>query len=364
MTATDSSRSLKNGLLAAIWLVFLALPAWMIIVSPAGPAAKAAAWAGLAAFALVYVGLFTLPGDASQRRVDRMAAVACTLLVLCCAAMWPAIGVGVIATLPYFGAVLLFRSPIRRAPWIVAGCVAAAASVSLLTPGAWGAPAAYWNILGPLIGLFCVTAGRYAEHSSEKAQLAEQSLAITEERSRIGRDVHDLLGHSLTAISVKAQLAARLIGSDPAAARREIEDIQALTREGLAQVRSTVTEIRSESLENVVAMSREALASGGVRLTVTGESPAPGTAAAALFPAVLREATTNILRHARASACTVTLTPRSLTVEDDGEGLAQPHAEGHGLSGLRQRVEHAGGRLEVGPGAAGRGVRLGITMDS
>ena len=209
-----------------------------------------------------------------------------------------------------------------------------------------------------------MTAGRYAEHSSEQAQLAEQTLAITEERSRIGRDVHDLLGHSLTTISVKAQLAARLLDTDPAAARREIEDIQDLTREGLAQVRSTVTEIRSESLESVVATSRNALESAGVAFTVAGDPPPAGTAAAALFPAVLREATTNVLRHARASSCTVTMTPASLTVEDDGDGLAMPHAEGMGLSGLRRRVESAGGALALTHGPSGRGVRLRITMDS
>jgi two-component system sensor histidine kinase DesK len=360
--------------MAGVWLVFLTIPAAMILGSSAEAGMKALGWAGLAAFAGIYLWIFVALRGRTQHQADRLMATSVALLFLAAALMWPAIGVGVIATMPYFGAVLLFPSPIRRAPRIIVWLMLAAAAVTLLDLSVWQRPSGWWTFVGPLIGLFCVAAARYTEHSEKEASQAQHMLALTEERSRIGRDVHDLLGHSLTVISVKSELAARLLTQDPSQARQELEDIHRLAREGLAQVRGTVAELRQSApattLPGALSDADSALRAAGVDLQVTGPTEGPHTD---LFAWVVREGTTNVLRHAQARTCRIVLTENSVTVENDDvapahHDAAQHSVSGNGLSGLRQRVEEQGGRLEASaaPAQDGRpgGFRLHVRMSA
>jgi len=187
--------------------------------------------------------------------------------------------------------------------------------------------------------------------------------AVAQERLRFARDLHDLLGHSLSLIALKSELAGRLAERDPARARQEMADVEVAAREALAEVRDAVSGYRQVSLAQALAEARSALSAAGVTL----RTPPPGEPLPAAVDAVLgwvvREATTNVLRHSHARVVTVELASGddgvTLTVSDDGAGGAA--TAGAGLSGLGERVAALGGRLSAGP-SAGRGFRLAATL--
>ena len=179
-------------------------------------------------------------------------------------------------------------------------------------------------------------------------------LAALAERERIGRDLHDLLGHTLSLVALKSDLAARLVERDPAAARGEIDAVARVAREALAQVRSAVSGIRSAGIAAELASAKLLLECDGVVLRHDWDER--GMAVGALPPRVenalalvVREAVTNVQRHARASNAEVALRADGggvvLRVSDDGRGGAV--APGNGLGGMRERVEALGGRLAV-----------------
>jgi two-component system sensor histidine kinase DesK len=175
--------------------------------------------------------------------------------------------------------------------------------------------------------------------------------AVAAERERIGRDLHDILGHSLTAITVKAGLARRLVGRDDVAAATEIGDVERLAREALADVRATTSGFREVSLATALAVAGNVLQAAGIaaRLPATVDDVDPS--ARVLFGYVVREAVTNVVRHAHARTCTITVGARSVEIVDDGAGGAA--APGNGLSGLAERVRAAGGTLTAGPRPGG-----------
>jgi two-component system sensor histidine kinase DesK len=194
-----------------------------------------------------------------------------------------------------------------------------------------------------------------AEARSEVARLAAES-----ERSRIARDLHDLLGHSLTTITVKTGLARRLGESDPARALQEIAEVERLARQSLADVRAAVSNYRDVTLAGELATGRELLRAAGIVAdlprAVDGVSPAHHE----LFGWVVREGLTNVVRHAHASTCAVRLSESSVEIVDDGVGGGE-QALGTGLSGLRERVDAAGGVVAAGP-VQPRGWRLRVSL--
>ena len=154
-----------------------------------------------------------------------------------------------------------------------------------------------------------------------------------------------MLGHSLTALSVKAELAARLIDVDPDRARLELESIQETARQALAEVRATVGGLRAGNLEAELAALPQVLADAGIETTVEGSVADTDPRHRTLLAWVLRESVTNVVRHAHATHVVIRLDQSGLTVADDGTGLA--HAEGNGLRGMRERVSAAGGTLDL-----------------
>ena len=176
-------------------------------------------------------------------------------------------------------------------------------------------------------------------------QVAE--LAAERERSRVARDVHDILGHSLTVITVKAELAGRLMDAGSPAARDEVAQIEQLSRGALADVRATVHGYRGVSISGELAAARAALESAGVTAELPGSTDSVPSDRRELAGWVVREAVTNVVRHAEASVCRVSLDARSVEVADDGRGPVAG-SSGSGLVGLRERVETAGGRMTVG----------------
>ena len=179
-------------------------------------------------------------------------------------------------------------------------------------------------------------------------------LAVLAERERIGRDLHDLLGHTLSLVALKSDLAAKLVARDPQAARREIGEVSRVAREALSQVRSAVSGIRAAGIAAELASAKLLLECDGIDFRY--DLDPDGMDLRALPPRVesalaltVREAVTNIQRHARAQSAQVAFASEAgeavLRITDDGRGGAI--VPGNGLGGMRERVESRGGRLRV-----------------
>jgi len=170
--------------------------------------------------------------------------------------------------------------------------------------------------------------------------------AVEQERLRFARDLHDLLGHSLSLIVVKAELTQRLAQRDPDAARQEAAEIEAVGRQALAEVRQTVSGYRSLRFDDELRRAKDALADAGIEAIVrTGGEPLPSTLDNA-FAWVVREGTTNVIRHSGARSCVIARTGTRLEIRDDGKGAAnRPH--GHGLRGLAERMASVGGHVST-----------------
>ena len=205
-----------------------------------------------------------------------------------------------------------------------------------------------------------------------EAREAVAHLAAAEERLRLARDLHDLLGHSLSLITIKSELAGRLMDQQKQpAARAQVADIEQVARQSLVDVREAVSGFRRPTLPVELVAAKGALAIAGVSLeadpSVLDTLPGLGGPEAGALAWALREAVTNIVRHADgATRCTVSLDRTweedgaryaVLEVADDGRGPGKS-GPGNGLSGLDERLALVGGRLVSGPGERGRGFRL------
>lgn len=194
------------------------------------------------------------------------------------------------------------------------------------------------------------------EARAEVARLASEA-----ERARIARDLHDLLGHSLTAVAVKSELAARIAKKEGSASLPEISDVGKLSRQTLADVRAAISGYREVTLANELARAKELLRASGIIADLPTATDVVEPAHQELFGWVVREGVTNVARHARASRCTVTLSASAIEVRDDGVGRART-ATGSGLAMLRERAALVGGSVEAGP-ISPRGWRLRVSVE-
>jgi two component system sensor kinase len=212
-------------------------------------------------------------------------------------------------------------------------------------------------------------------HKSREHKAIEKELGILSERERIARDVHDVLGHSLTIVNLKAELAAKLVETNAPAAQEQMRQVAQLSRQALAEVHSTVTRLRVPDLEGEVLASSRALETAGIQADLPDATTAANIAGmnSSLFSWALRETVTNIVRHSHATYATVRLNPTGLEVIDNGIGIGDAPCKS-GLTGLRTRIEDAGGTLTLGnapehwlqqaPVAdVGDGCRIRISMD-
>lgn len=186
--------------------------------------------------------------------------------------------------------------------------------------------------------------------SKAKLRLAHdeiEHLAKVAERERIARDLHDLLGHTLSVIILKSELASKLAERDPERARNEIRDVERISRDALTQVRAAVRGYRSGGLQAELESARDALDAANVTLTCDIARTQLPPSHEAMIALAIREAVTNIVRHARATRCRIALEPRdgayAVTIVDDGRGGDAPF--GSGLSGMQERIEALGGTL-------------------
>ncbi len=177
-------------------------------------------------------------------------------------------------------------------------------------------------------------------------------LAVVEERARFGRDLHDVLGHSLTVVTVKSELARRLVKLDPDKAESEIADIERLAREALADLRLAVTNYREIALDSELIAAETALSAAGITAHLPVLVDPVDPALQGTFAWVLREGVTNVIRHSGARECWVTVEVDSVTIADDGRGCGDSPA-GNGLRGLRERAAEAGAEVLVDRSAHG-----------
>ncbi|MFC0110768.1 sensor histidine kinase [Kibdelosporangium aridum] len=186
---------------------------------------------------------------------------------------------------------------------------------------------------------------------ARKGREAQAQLAATEERLRFARDVHDVLGHDLSLISLKAELASKLAPVDAEASAKEASEVQQLATRALTNMREAVHGYRAVNLNEQLDAIADVLQSSGVRCTITQPDNELPQAIATRLAAVLREASTNVLRHSQAKWCTIDVTHAGeevrMTVANDGAGNSAADRHSSGLAGLADRLAEAGGRLRT-----------------
>jgi two-component system sensor histidine kinase DesK len=216
-----------------------------------------------------------------------------------------------------------------------------------------------------LVGVAAV-AGRLLVEANQRLSRAREQiarLAVGEERLRFARDLHDLLGHSLSVIALKSELAGRLIKATPDLAGHEIEDIEKVARDALREVRDAVTGYRQPTLTAELAGAHEVLTAAGIEYHIDQDHAPLPPAAEAVLAWTVREGVTNVMRHSHARRCSVRIINKdgqaTAEVIDDGQGgTPEP---GSGLRGLEERVRERGGTLTAEP-LPHEGFRLRVTL--
>lgn len=346
--------SRHGWLLAAVWLVFLGFPATAVVQRTADDPLLRAAMLGLIlVFGVVYVLAFMWGQNAIHcgwtrvRYAQVLGGFAALVLIM--VTLSPTIGPDTLGMSAFLAALSAFAFPGR---WSIAGVVGVTiGSGALLALSAAFADLWALLLLPALVGSFGLLI-RFLTQSDERRQTLQRTLAIAAERDRVARDVHDVLGHSLTVISLKADLAERLVDIDPDRAKGEVSDIQRLTRQSLAEIRATVAGLRMARLADERESAAAALRDAGIeaQLPENADVVDPGLRITVAW--ALREAVTNVIRHSSATHVDVRWGPTWLEVVDDGRGL-RGRKEGSGLTGLRERVRQSGGRIEVTDGRVG-----------
>lgn len=348
--------ALRKSVWIVIWLVFLSSPVHDLAAGHHTPAATAAGWLGLAAFVAVYLTLvFRNMGRAFT------GTLAVTLMVLALGALAVALcltfGAPWLGLFVYVSVACGTTFPLRVSYWTIP-----LTAVVMLLVGLHGGEEDARNLvlLVVLIG-FAMTGVRQLVRTTielRKARATVAQLAANEERLRLARDLHDLLGHSLSLITLKSELAGRMLPDHPDKAAQQVADIEQVSRQALVDVREAVTGYRRPRLAGELAGAQVALTAADVVADLPAEpvlDGVPEETESALAWA-LREAVTNVVRHSGARRCTVELVRRQtldgpvleLSVEDDGSGGSSAAAPGNGLTGLTERLEKAGGSLEAG----------------
>ncbi|MCU1461757.1 MAG: Two component signal transduction histidine kinase [Acidimicrobiales bacterium] len=218
------------------------------------------------------------------------------------------------------------------------------------------------------IGFFVLGYARLAETNRALELAREQvaGLAVANERLRFARDLHDLLGHTLTVIRVKSELARRLVHRDPHRAATEMDEVERVARDALGEVRDAVGGYRRPRLADELQGVKDALTSVGIDAQVVGSTGDLPDDVEVALAWTIREAATNVIRHSQARTCRVEVSTdgghTELDVTDDGVGPARDGgASGGGLRGIRERIGAIGGSVEFGP-APGAGSRLRVSV--
>lgn len=277
---------------------------------------------------------------------------ALTIMIVLASAAVPLIGESSLSFLAYISVTVVVA--VRRViPGIVAACsTAVLAEVAQRVVPGWTHDFA--TTFGISIAGFAMVMALMAGDRARAARAAEEEnrrLEHESERLRLSQDVHDVLGHSLTVIVLKAQLASKLHASGAPEAAKHISEIEDLARSALADVRTTVQGTRSISLAEELVTATRALRAADIEVEAPTTVDNVASDLRELFAWSVREGSTNVLRHARARRCTITLAPERLEMRNDSTGRATDLSEvraGTGLRGLSERAKAAGASLRTG----------------
>jgi two-component system, NarL family, sensor histidine kinase DesK len=200
-----------------------------------------------------------------------------------------------------------------------------------------------------------------------ESRYAAERIAATEERLRIARELHDVLGRTLSLITLKSELAGKLIDGDPGRARQEIQDVESLARSAMSDVRQTISHTRRPNLSAEIEDARQLLAAAGITLDVQGEKADIPDEIATLLAWGVREGVTNVVRHSEARRCMIVIRDERdtvvLSITDNGNGSTDGTPNGgSGLSGLHERVTQLNGQLTFETLPEEKGHRLSMTV--
>jgi two-component system sensor histidine kinase DesK len=351
---------------AAIWLAYLAQPlreAWQ----NDDPKPRMVGVTTIALFAVCFVVAFRNIRT-TRRRGRQIPATArwgmlAVLTALMVAAM-PAVGQGALGMLTYVVVTAFFAVPVRAAMALSGAAMLVTAVLPYAVPGWEPQYGVVFTIFVTSVAMWGIVSiiERNAQLAAAHSEIAR--LAVADERNRFARDLHDILGHTLTVITVKAELAGRLVQLAPERAEAEIAELEGIARQALRDVRDAVGGYREVTLASELASARTALTAAGIEAELPDTVDEVPADRQEIFGWVVREGVTNVVRHSSATRCRIRLTPTEIEITDDGSGpsrlpdnvLTAPDGRpgpGHGLAGLRERTEAAGGSLSVGRSPAG-----------
>ncbi|MGW2045411.1 sensor histidine kinase [Streptomyces sp. NPDC001858] len=359
---TRRARVVKS-LWIGIWLVYLGAPVSDLLHGGHSAGVRFLGWLGLVAFVVWYGALVFRTGRGETTRVvaGSLAVLAAqsTVLALTLGREWLVLFVYVSTA---SGAAL----PGRMARWTIPATAALMTAVALTLPGGHSYLASL--LIPALLGGAAMAGVRRLVRTTielREARATVAQLAANEERLRLARDLHDLLGHSLSLITLKSELAGRMLPDHPDKAAQQVADIEQVSRQALVDVRAAVTGYRRPRLASELAGAQVASTAAGIAVAIPAEPDLDGVPeeSESALAWALREAITNVVRHSGADRCTVDLVRRQtldgpvleLSVQDDGVG-GSGTGPGNGLTGLTERLAKAGGTLEAGGDK--RGFRL------
>src|ERR1700686_2590372 len=355
-------RWVKLGRLFMVaWLAFFIYPIAAFLTDRFSTETRTYGLLLLLGFALIWAWFWTRICAGPDRRFTVPAVVGATLILT----------VFTLRTPPQYGSLFLYPVIMAGAAFRWRRAVAAVVVLSVLAGALELARGeSVTNSTGQLlndllVGVAAVAGRLLVEANQQLSQAREQiaRLAVGEERLRFARDLHDLLGHSLSVIALKSELAGRLIKNTPGLAAHEIEDIEKVARDALREVREAVTGYRRPTLAAELAGAHEVLTAAGIDYRINQDHLPPPPAVEAVIAWTIREGVTNVMRHSQAKRCSIRIINKDgqATVEviDDGRGgMPQP---GSGLRGLEERVRERGGTLTAGP-LPHEGFRLRVTL--
>lgn len=345
-----------------VWLVYLGT----LLFQPAfDPTAGPLDWAVVVGLIAVFLPLYFAGFRAADDR--RLLQVVAAMAALGVAGSLLNSGASVFVIYAAAGAAYL--APVRRAVQVIVALVIVVGIIFLVSPVPlpWRlfahAPALIFTIVIGTANIFDAERER-AQRRLRRADEEIERLATLAERERIARDLHDLLGHTLSVIVVKSELAARLAEREPGRAGEEMRDVERIGREALSEVRAAVAGYRAQGLRGEVEGARRALDAAGVEATVETELPSLPIAIESALAFALREAVTNVVRHAGARQTAIRIgmdgSDVVLEVADDGRGGSS--SEGAGLTGMRERITALGGSVKR-DGASGTCVRVTLPVE-
>ncbi|HEU5036565.1 MAG TPA: histidine kinase [Nocardioides sp.] len=350
---SDEQRAVPSGpgrlgpLFAAVWLFFLIDPlatGWQHRDDVAGVVGMVAT----VAFAAVYMALW-IRIRADRHRLVETPPLRFTIPYLAALAglavvMVVSLGETGLASVVYVAVACVMVLPLRLAAPVVLLLVVGSLALSVVED--WGSQVGLaFGVMAASVAIFGMRTVMRRNIELLRAEQENAGLAVENERTRFARDLHDILGHSLTVITVKAELAQRLLDQDSEdavkRARAEIADLERLSRDALSDVRRAVEGYRELTLPGELARARTALAAAEIEAHLPSSTDDVPSELRELFAWTVREGVTNVIRHSGARVCEVRLSPTSAEVRDDGRGPTGTGG-GSGLHGLRERASAVG----------------------